>query len=123
MLRDNVGVEKLIILNQVPIPVDIHVARATLSTGIVRGSYNGNLDNLFEWIRNAWFKSVVGCEVNNRPMIALEVDEPLWHLSKYGCTKRNKISGECPKIDNCEAKEFCILGSININTNNVELNT
>lgn len=123
MLRDNVGVEKLKNLNQVPIPVDIHVARASLSTGIVRGSYNGNLDNLFEWMRKAWFESVEGCNVKNRSMIALDVDEPLWHLSKYGCTKRNKITGECPKLDRCEARDFCILGSVNINKNNVELNT
>jgi hypothetical protein len=56
-------------------------------------------------------------------MIALDVDEPLWHLSKYGCTKRDKITGECPVIERCEAKEYCIPGSINTTNNGVGLNT
>ena len=123
MLRDNVGIEKLKNLEQVPIPVDIHVARATLSTGVVRGTYNGKLDDLFESVRQAWFNSVDGLRIKNRPMIALDVDEPLWHLSKYGCTKRDKITGECPEIKSCEAKEFCIPGSININSNHIEMRT
>jgi hypothetical protein len=37
MLRDNMGISKLENLNKIPIPVDVHVARATLSTGVVRG--------------------------------------------------------------------------------------
>lgn len=123
MLRDNVGIKKLKNLELVPIPVDIHVARATLATGVVRGSFRGNLANLFEWARKAWAESVKGLEVKNRPMIALDVDEPLWHLSKYGCTKRDKLIGKCPKINFCEAKEFCITGSIEINKNRIDLTT
>lgn len=123
MLRDNVGIEKLKNLGEVPIPVDIHVARATLAIGVVRGKFSGKLDDLFDKVRQAWFNSVKGIWIKNRPMIALDVDEPLWHLSKYGCTKRDKINGECPKIIRCEAGEFCMPGSININNNYVELNT
>jgi hypothetical protein len=123
MLRDNVGIEKLKKLDKVPIPVDVHVARATLATGIVRGDYNGNLENLFEWIREAWFVSVKGLNFKNRPMIALDVDEPLWHLSKYGCTKRDKITGKCPELARCEGKDFCISGSIKFQNNQVELKT
>jgi len=123
MLRDNVGIVKLKNLDQVPIPVDIHVARATLSIGIVRGTFSGKLDYLFDGVRKAWFNSVERLRIKDRPMIALDVDEPLWHLSKYGCTKRDKLSGECPVITRCEAREFCIPGSININNNRVELNT
>jgi hypothetical protein len=123
MLRDNVGIKKLKNLDLVPIPVDIHVARATLAIGVVRGQFCGKLDDFFDRIRQAWFKSVAGIRVKNRPMIALDVDEPLWHLSKNGCTKRDKLSGECPVITRCEAREFCIPGSININNNRVELNT
>jgi len=123
MLRDNVGIAKLMNLDLVPIPVDIHVARATLAIGIVRGTFSGKLDDLFDSIRKAWFNSIEGLWIKNRPMIALDVDEPLWHLSKYGCTKRDKLSGECSVITRCEAREFCIPGSININNNRVELNT
>lgn len=123
MLRDNANISQLQALEQVPIPVDIHVARATLSLGIVRGQFNGKLTALFELIRDAWFRSVTGLEVDGRPMVALDVDEPLWHLSKYGCTNRDKVNGSCPLINVCEAKDFCIPGVINITKDKVELNT
>jgi len=56
MLRDNVGITQLENLENVPIPVDIHIARATLATGIVRGQFRGRLDEVFEYIRKAWLK-------------------------------------------------------------------
>lgn len=56
-------------------------------------------------------------------MIALDADEPLWHLSRYGCTKRDKITGNCPVFNRCEAKEFCIKGKIALQKNVVELDT
>jgi len=45
-----------------------------------------------------------GLEVEGRPMIALDVDEALWHLSKYGCTDRDKISGNA-SFQQCELKD------------------
>ena len=123
MLRDNIGITELKNLDQVPIPVDIHVARSTLAVGVVTGTFQGKIDEIFNLVRKAWFESVQGLSIKNRPMIALDVDEPLWHLSKYGCTKRDKITGECVKIENCEAKQYCIPGSINITKNYVELIT
>ena len=123
MLRDNVGIAQLRNLEKVPIPVDIHVARATLTTGVVRGSIKVRLDELFEYIRKAWFESVKGLSIKNRPMIALDVDEPLWHLSKYGCSNRDKTTGYCPVFNRCEAREFCIKGKVKIENNVVELKT
>ena len=123
MIRDNVGIEKLGKLEKVHIPVDIHIARATLSTGIVRGKFDGRLSDLFEHIRSAWFESVDGLNVKNRKMMALDVDEPLWHLSKYGCATRDKTTGLCPVKDRCEAKAFCIKGAIKIENGKVELDT
>lgn len=123
MLRDNVGIMKLKNLDKVPIPVDIHVTRATLAAGVVRGQFKGNINHLFNYIRKAWFESVKGLKVKNRPMIALDVDEPLWHLSKYGCSKRDKTTGYCPVYNRCEAKEFCIKGKIKIENSVVELET
>ena len=61
--------------------------------------------------------------VKNRAMIALDIDEPLWHLSKYGCSKRDKQTGFCPVKKNCEARDYCIEGTIQLKSNNVELNT
>ena len=123
MLRDNVGITKLENLENVPIPVDIHVARATLATGIVRGQFRGRLDEVFEYIRKAWFESVKGLGIKNREMMALDVDEPLWHLSKYGCKNRDKTTGYCSLFNRCEAREFCTKGKVKIENSVVELET
>lgn len=122
MLRDNIGITQLINLEKVPIPVDIHVARATLATGVVKGTIEILLDELFKHIRKAWFDSTKGLSIKNRPMIALDMDEPLWHLSKYGCSKRDIKTGYCP-LNKCEAREYCIKGKIKIKNNSVELET
>lgn len=123
MLRDNVGITQLKNLDKVCIPVDIHVARATLTTGIVRGQFKGRLTELYEHIRNAWHDSVKGLNIKSRDMIALDVDEPLWILSKNGCAKRDKATGNCPKYDDCVARDFCIQDKVKIEKGIVELDT
>ena len=123
MLKDNVGIDKLKRLNEVPIPVDIHVARATLSLGVVGGRFSGSINDIFDPIREAWFKSVKGLKVKNRSMITLDIDEPLWHLSKYGCTYRDKENVSCPKKVECNAAQFCVKGKVKIENSRVELNT
>jgi endonuclease III len=123
MLRDNIGITHLKKFEEVPIPVDTHIAKATLTLGIVRGNYQGNLSNLFPDIRKSWFESVKGLLVDGCSMIALDLDEPLWHLSKYGCTFRDKESGECPLHNRCVMRNFCIPGKIDISGGYVELDT
>jgi len=123
MLRDNAGIRKLKNLDKVPIPVDIHVARATLTTGVIRGKIRSHLHDLFEDIRTAWAESVKGLNAEDRPMIALDVDEPLWHLSKYGCTFRDKETGVCPVSGQCEARDFCVKGKIAIEKSFLDLDT
>lgn len=123
ILRDNAGIEQLKNLDKVPIPVDIHVARATLTTGVIRGNTKGRLHDLFEDIRTVWAESVKGLIAKDRPMIALDVDEPLWHLSNYGCTYRDKAPGVCPVSGECEAKDFCVKGKIAIEKSFLELDT
>jgi len=123
MLRDNVGIADLKVMDQVPIPVDIHVARASLCLGVVKGRFNGPLPELFEHIRSAWFQSVKGLHVRDRAMIALDMDEPLWHMSKYGCSKRDRTTRMCPARDSCEAKDFCVAGTIQVSSNTVEMDT
>jgi len=123
ILRDNVEVTQLRNFGKVPIPVDIHVARATLATAVVRGNFKGSLSELFSYVRKAWFDSVKGLTAKNRLMIALDVDEPLWHLSKYGCSRRDKTTGFCPAFSTCEAHEFCVKGKIRIGNDRVEVET
>jgi hypothetical protein len=122
MLNDNVGLS-IQRLDEVPIPVDVHIARASLATGIVQGRYDGGLSEIYERIRRAWAAAVVGLKVGERPMRALDVDEPLWHLSKYGCTSRHPETGTCPKIGSCEARAFCVLGKVIIQGTRVTLDT
>lgn len=124
MLRDNVGISKLINLDKVPIPIDIHIARATITTGVLKGQYRGNLGKLFPEIRSAWAESIKELSIKSRPMIVLDIDEPLWTLSKYGCSgNRNKISGTCLTSGRCAAKDFCVHGRVSVENNFVEIDT
>lgn len=123
MLRDNAGLDALKNLEGVPIPVDIHVARASLCLGIVRGSYEGRLEDLFGAIRQAWAESVRGHMAGGRPMIALDVDEPLWHLSRAGCGRRDMSTGACPLRSRCEFGAFCVGGTISIEGQRVSVDT
>jgi hypothetical protein len=113
MLRDTAGIE-LRNLDLVDIPVDVHVARATFTTGVVHGSFRGSSAEAYALVRQAWRDSVKGLTVAGRPMMALDVDEPLWHLSKYGCSPRRRPDGVCAFIDRCEAKAECVKGSVMI---------
>ncbi|MFW6047376.1 MAG: hypothetical protein ACOCP4_06305 [Candidatus Woesearchaeota archaeon] len=122
MLRDNVGI-KLNKFEKVPIPVDVHVARATFALGVVRGNIKISLDKIYAKVRKAWFESVSSVKLENKSMAALDIDEPLWHLSRYGCRNRDKNTGECPIYYNCDLKEFCIRGKIKISNKQVELDT
>lgn len=123
MLRDNAEVTNLESLDKVPIPVDIHVARATLCLGVVNGAFTGKLSELFETVREAWFESVKGLETKGRPMTALDVDEPLWHLSKYGCSQRSKVDGGCSVKEACDVGPYCRDGVVKIEKESVELST
>lgn len=123
MLRDNARIDTIQNLESVPIPVDIHVARASLCLGVVYGKYEGRLEDLFADVRRAWAESVKGHSVDGRPMIALDVDEPLWHLSKFGCGLRNPETGFCPLRGTCELGAFCVDGKVSINGQKVTLDT
>lgn len=123
MLRDNAGIDTIQNLESVSIPVDIHIARASLCLGVVHGEYEGRLEDLFADIRRAWAESVKGHSVDGRPMIALDVDEPLWHLSKFGCGRRNPETGFFPLRGTCELGSFCVDGRVSINKQTVALDT
>ncbi|WP_207231392.1 hypothetical protein [Methanofollis fontis] len=123
MLRDNAGLDTLTHLERVPIPVDIHVARASLCLGVVRGTYEGRLEDIFEAIRQAWAESVRGYEAGDRPMVALDIDEPLWHLSRAGCGRRDPETGACPLRSTCEFGRFCVGGRVAIDGRTVVLDT
>jgi len=123
MIRDNIGETRLVKLEEVPIPVDVHVARSSLCLGVVTGNYDGALNDAFEKIREVWKESVKGQCIERKTMVALDVDEPLWHLSKYGCTDRDTESGYCRNMLTCPMKEFCVPGKVFVNSKTIELET
>jgi len=123
MLRDNLKYENLRSLEEVPIPVDIHVAKASLCLGLVTGEYYGSLVKLFDSIRSLWKESTRGLTHKGRDMIALDVDEPLWTLSRVGCKSRDNVTGKCLAMDRCEVRQYCIPGQIQIEKTKVLLRT
>ncbi len=114
VLRDRAGLS-FVNMDRVLLPVGMHVARSTLSLGVVRGRYAGDAKPLFDLIRKAWSQSVQGQIADGgRKMIALDLGEPLWHLSRHGCASRDE-QGACAR-DYCLAQELCVPGSINISS-------
>ena len=97
MLRDDAGIE-LSDLDELPIPVDVHVLRATLCSGALSGRFKGSTTQIFEHVRRLWRKATSDLHIaDGHPMVALDVDQALWTLSRLGCSKRgNGGLGPCP---------------------------
>ncbi|NJE77160.1 hypothetical protein [Thermococcus sp. ES12] len=114
MLRDNAGIN-LNNLEKVPIPVDVHITRATLSLGIIRGRFEGTLEEFRETVAKAWMESTEPIRKSGKHIIPLDLDRPLWHLSRNGCSYRAGIHPEsCPKFEKCPFREYCTPGEIKI---------
>lgn len=99
MLHDNCGVA-LARLERVPLPVDIHTATATLQLACVRAeAYSGDFAPLREAIQRVWRQALEG--TGHYP---LQLDEPLWHLSRAGC----RVTRAWP----CEFQARCPVGAL-----------
>ena len=103
-----------------PIPVDIHIARATFTTGILRGTYTGPYDEaMLQHIRNAWREA---CKAQGD--VPIRFDEALWQLSRLGCTERHSnASPDCPKRAECPIGASCPRGVIKVSTDGVRVVT
>lgn len=103
-----------------PIPVDVHVARATFTTGLMRGRYEGPFDaNLIDVIRRAWTDA---CRAAGESHMTF--DEPLWQLSRLGCTHRHeRASADCPIRATCPIGDLCPRGTIELSTAGVRIDT
>jgi hypothetical protein len=119
MLHDNVGIN-LKNLDKIPIPVDIHVARASFTIGCLTGKYTGTISDISPKIDEAW-KSVL--ELVNHPKLKyrLQLDEPLWHLSRFGCKFRT--GNFCPKKIRCPVNQFCVSGIVQISPTRIKIDT
>jgi hypothetical protein len=119
MLHDNVGIN-LKNLDKIPIPVDIHIARASFTTGCLTGKYTGTISDITPKIDEAW-KRVL--ELVNHPKLKyrLQLDEPLWHLSRFGCKFR--AGNFCPKKVGCPVNQFCVSGRVYVSPARIEIDT
>ena len=100
MMRDEAGVD-FTNLENVPLPVDIHTARATITSGCLVGKFVGSFNDLVIQTQEAWKEA---CKKTR--FYPLQVDEPLWNLSRHGC--RNRSNGApCPKRNECRLASFC----------------
>lgn len=119
MLHDNVVIN-LKNLHRIPIPVDIHIARATFNTGCLTGKYTGTISDISDKIDEAWKNTL---ELVNHPKLKyrLQLDEPLWHLSRYGCKFRTRNS--CPKKGECPVSQFCVGGTVYVSSTRIEIDT
>ena len=103
---------------KLPIPVDVHVARATLTTGCIKGRYSskGINESLRKLIINLWQEALSESKVS-----PIDMFRPLWLLSKHGCHFRK--ASERPKLSICPAKDFCVDGVVEISARNVKIDT
>ncbi|MBI2130893.1 N-glycosylase/DNA lyase [Candidatus Woesearchaeota archaeon] len=101
MMKDVCGVEFKNI-NKIPIPVDVHIARATIFSGCLGGNnVKTSIPKIMPDIDRIWTEVAERTDDFNK----FDLDEPLWTLSKYGCKKLN--NKDCPVFDECPIKEFC----------------
>lgn len=116
MLNDDVGVD-LKNIEQIPLPVDVHTARATFCLGCLTGRYTGSISQIWSRIDDVWRKA---CQDSN--YYRLQFDEPLWHLSRYGCTHRTDRG--CRMRLKCPAGQYCVSGEVFVSQDRgVKINT
>ena len=103
ILQDVGGID-LKNIQDVPLPVDVHVARSTLRV-IYRSNRRPDVGAQREEMVSKWFEV---CRSLGRPDIyPLALDEPLWFLSREGCSGTDDRSG-CTSAPECVVREFCV---------------
>ena len=119
MLHDNIGIN-LKNLERIPIPVDVHIARATFTTGCLWGEYTGTIEEISSKIDDAWKKIIRDIE-HPKLKYSLQMDESLWHLSKYGC--RFRKDNFCPQKSDCPVCDLCIEGLVHVSSGGIKVKT
>jgi hypothetical protein len=119
MLHDNLGIE-LKNMERIPIPTDVHVARATFATGCLTGEFRGSIADAAQKVEEAW-KTIIASVSHPKLKNALQMDEALWHLSKNGCTSRK--GNICPRRTQCPVGFLCVGGLVQVSAKGVEVRT
>jgi hypothetical protein len=87
-------------LDAIDLPVDLNTAAATIMTGCLPGDYAGPFAPLAYLVADLWREAC-----RELPYIPLQLDEPLWHLSRYGC--RRNTAAPCPVLAACPVAALC----------------
>lgn len=108
---------------EIPVAVDVHVLRATMCSGAITGRYSGRDSVLFDQVRALWQESVRDLrQSDGQPIVALDLDEALWTLSRSGCARRgNGPLASCPA--DCPLAGGCAEGVIEIHNGVCRLET
>jgi hypothetical protein len=124
LLRDWTPIE-LTNMDEISIPTDVNVLRATLCAGVLRGNYAGNVDRPFQDVRTIWHEATQGLTSTStgKPMIGLDVDGPLWRVGGYWCSKRGNSHHLSPSPHDRPFAPGCVNGALTIRSNNCEVNT
>jgi len=104
MLKDVAGV-KFKNYTELPMPVDVHILRATYRL-ILRTNKKPSQKDA-KAVRELWSKGLRGTQ-----LYPLLLDRALWSLSRYGCSGSDG-KDECIKIDFCPVRAFCVFSTNN----------
>jgi hypothetical protein len=117
ILRDR-GLLEVKNAHLLPIPVDVHIARATFTTGCVTGVYSskGIPETVRRRVSLVWSEGLKGSGV-----FPIDMFRGLWILSKRGCHYRK--NGERPKLAECPVARLCVDGKVNVTSSKVEVET
>ena len=94
----------------------MHVARATIFTGCLKGKdiESKFIEKKFNWQKEKNKKQIVEkidevwkkASEKSKESEKYQLDEPLWRLSREGCSQvKNK---SCKKYNECPVKHFCV---------------
>jgi len=115
MLRDNCDVA-IKQMEALPIPVDVHVARATLAVGAIESDSSVPEAVLYQKIRDVWVDACKGTG-----FYPMQFDKALWQQSRLGCTYRSATT--CSKGPECGVADMCVRGRIAFREGSVEVDT
>jgi len=90
---------------ELPMPVDVHILRATYR--LILNSNKKPSQKDAKAIRELWSKGLQGTQ-----LYPLLLDRALWSLSRYGCSGTDG-KDECVKIDFCPVRGFCVFSTNN----------
>ncbi|MCK4667312.1 hypothetical protein KAU33_11210 [Candidatus Dependentiae bacterium] len=100
---------KLKNLNKLPMPIGMHIIRATFMSGAISGEVSSIMLDLYEILSDYWYE-VSHLEKNEFSLSPIEFQIYLWILSKHGCSKGRRDHLICRLQDECPLGEYCSEG-------------